>query len=174
MEKTFTKSELLTAMCIMECIDLWTLNSSEREDWKNFRDNVGTAELRDLSIDLVSWADRIYDICTEHDPDFFDGVSFDWEVIPLIMDCVEVTGLQSTDRVTKPSAEQAAFIVARNHLWNEYRSDCRREAAKQWCYADLVTDHIEKTEQSFQIGMDPAEHVKWLGEKYDLTPVNEW
>ncbi len=27
--------------------------------------------------------------------------------------------------------------------------------------------------QSFELGETPAEFVKWLGEKYDLTPASE-
>jgi hypothetical protein len=29
-------------------------------------------------------------------------------------------------------------------------------------------------QQAFEMGEKPAEFVKWLGEKYDLTPVDVW
>jgi hypothetical protein len=28
--------------------------------------------------------------------------------------------------------------------------------------------------QAFELGEEPAEFVKWLGEKYDLIPASEW
>jgi hypothetical protein len=53
---------------------------------------------------------------------------------------------------------------------------------EQWAYEDLVTDdcpsrtvyHGGRMQQAFEIGEKPAEFVKWLGEKYDLTPTSGW
>jgi hypothetical protein len=28
--------------------------------------------------------------------------------------------------------------------------------------------------QSFEIGEEPKDFVKWLGEKFDLTPASDW
>ena len=56
----------------------------------------------------------------------------------------------------------------------DYTYLCRREANKQWCYADLVSDHPERVEQAWGLGEQPADFIRWLGEKYDLTPADRW
>ena len=56
----------------------------------------------------------------------------------------------------------------------EFRRRCRIEANKQWCYAELVNDHPERAEQAWQLKETPADFIRWLGEKYDLTPADRW
>ena len=57
---------------------------------------------------------------------------------------------------------------------SEYKRRCRIEANKQWCYAELVTDHADRVRQSWQLKETPAACIKWLGEKYDLIRAEDW
>jgi hypothetical protein len=69
--------------------------------------------------------------------------------------------------------ESAAAFVAHHFLWETYKRECRDEAKKQWGYEDLVVDHADRLyDQGFASGDDPATFIKWLGNKYDLTPAS--
>jgi hypothetical protein len=61
----------------------------------------------------------------------------------------------------------------RNTLEN-YKRRCRIEANKQWCYAGLVDDHEDRVNQAWGMSEDPADFIRWLGEKFDLTPAERW
>jgi len=58
--------------------------------------------------------------------------------------------------------------------FESYLVKCRTEAERQWCYADLPEDHIERTRQAFELNQSAEEFITWLGEKYDLIPKNSW
>lgn len=51
---------------------------------------------------------------------------------------------------------------------DQFIKDCRDEAEKQWCYADLIGDHPEEVQRAFEAKEKPAEFVKALGEVLDL------
>jgi hypothetical protein len=187
-QQQFTYLEVEAALCVWECLNDWTLlahgdvhaaaindeDDNIKTDWIALRENVGSAEMRHQSIPLGQWCLKVYDICTKHDPDFFDGVAYDWEVIPLILEFAEDgDGKPTMEEGELPPAEQTALLVAHRHLRGEYLADCGREANKQWGYSELVTDHHERVDQAFELGETPAEFVKWLGEKYDLTPASD-
>lgn len=59
------------------------------------------------------------------------------------------------------------------HL-SDFKRLCRIEANKQWCYAGLIEDHEDRVRQAWEMRESPREFVKWLGEKYDLTPADWW
>jgi len=173
-ETKFSYLEVEAALCVWEWINDKTLGvggATTRADWEALRKNTGSAELRHWSIELGQWALSVYDICTKHDRDFFDGISYDWEVIPMILDYVPVDGAQTIGGIELPAPHAVASLVARRHLFNEFQNDCRMQASRQWCYSDLVTDHEERTAQAFELGEEPKAFVKWLGEKFDLTPA---
>src|SRR6266487_2883886 len=93
-----------------------------------------------------------YDICTKHNPDFFEGVAYDWEVIPMILDYArDPFGTPVIYKDHLPSPEQTALLVAQRHLYDEFVSFCTHEADKQWGYRELVTDDGgERMRQSFE------------------------
>jgi hypothetical protein len=173
--KTFSYLEMEAALCIWECIESWTGGDNPREDWEKLRGEVGSASLRSASIELAPWLLSVFDICTKADRDFFDGIAYDWEVVPMIMnhiDPAKIDWIFYGSEGKPPEAGAVASLVARQHLLDEYIRDCRLEAGRQWAYSDLVSDHAERVEsQGFESGDEPKEFVKWLGEKYDLSPV---
>lgn len=169
MPEPYTHLQMEAALCVWECINDWTLSDSPRDDWKALRDNVGSVELRHWSIELGTWCLAVYDACTKHDSDFFDGIAYDWEVIPMILDMIAIPdGAQTTAGIVLPDVTQTASLVARRHTFNEFELSCRHESDRQWKYADFMRDHPERVENAFEDGEEPAEFVKWLGEKYEL------
>lgn len=176
-EKKFGYLEMEAALCVWECINDWTLRDKpdDRQDWIELREAVGSGEMRHQSIALGQWCLKIWDILTAHDKLFFDGLAYDWEVIPMMLNYArDDNGKPVIHEAELPPVERIALFVAREHLSSEYASQCTQEAQKRWAYGDLIRDHWERADQAFEMGEEPAEFVRWLGEKYDLTPLNEW
>ncbi|MBO6755722.1 MAG: hypothetical protein JJ902_05315 [Roseibium sp.] len=87
MPETYTYLEMEAALCVWEWInDVTLLNSHiKRDNWVEIRNAVGSAELRHQSIELGRWCLRVFDICTKDDRDIFSAHSYDWDIIPEIM-----------------------------------------------------------------------------------------
>jgi hypothetical protein len=192
----FNHLEMEAALCVWECLNEWTLGTEDeiesmrvncddehshtaiRLEWIEMRENCGSGEMRSQSILLGKWCLEIYNLLTKHDPEFFDYWSYDWEVIPaMLTHAVCKDGKASMYRgdyvymggeLIDPSS--AAQLVAQEFLERRFLDACKREADKQWRYGDLIKDHPERVVQAFTMGEEPADFVKWLGEKYDLTP----
>jgi hypothetical protein len=176
-DKTFSYLEVEAALCVWEWInDVTLLSGNGHDDWIKRREDLGSAELRHQSIALGQWCIKIYDILDGQT--FFDMISYDWEVIPLIM------GFAMTDdhHLPRPAIYEAelpdplrvATFVAHEHLYNMFVQDCRLEAARLWAYADLVSDHEDRFHHAFASNEEPENFVLWLGEKYDLTRADRW
>ncbi|SDK43496.1 hypothetical protein [Bradyrhizobium ottawaense] len=194
----FTNLEMEAALCVWECLNEWTLGTEEqveamrvnceehshealRLEWIEMREATGSGEMRSQSILLGKWCLEIYDILTKRNEDFFGYWSYDWEVIPaMLKHAVCKDGKASMYRGDYIYAggelidpHSAAQLVAQEFIQRGFDDECRREADKQWAYADLVTDDAgERMRQAFEIGEEPAALVKWLGEKFDLTPAS--
>jgi hypothetical protein len=177
--KDYTHLEMEAGLCVWECLIEWTLHpeiSQHNKDWVELREGIGSVELRHQSIVLGKWCLKIYDICTKHDRDFFAGVAYDWEVIPMILDYArDSEGFPVIYDHALPSPEKTASLVAMRHAYDEYLNELRSEAQKQWGYRELVDDHADRCfDQAFAVDEDPAAFIKWLGEKHNLIPREEW
>jgi hypothetical protein len=163
----FSYLDVEAALCVWEWINEVTSEPRSIPAWVQIREDLGSAELRHQSITLGQWCLKIYDILTKHDPDFFDMISYDWEVIPLIMSF-------AMHEAELPDPFRTAQSVAYEHLYDEFVNSCRHEASTLWAYADLVSDHEDRFHHAFASNEDPKEFVLWLGEKYDLTRADRW
>jgi hypothetical protein len=176
--ESFTRLEVEAALCVWEWICEVTVCAEEGKDLKNWtelREGVGSAELRYQSVTLGQWCLKIYDICKARDEDIFDGMAYDWEVIPeIMMHAVDGDGAAIIYAEGLADPKVVADKVFRWAKLHDFTISCRMEARKQWAYEELISDHPERVEQSFDMGEKPADFVKWLGEKYDLTSVREW
>lgn len=175
-DKQYSHLEMEAGLCVWECLIEWTLHdeiSKNHQDWVELRGAVGSVELRHQSIVIGKWCLKVYDICTKHDPEFFAGVAYDWEVIPMILGYARNReGEPVIYEHDLPAAEKVALFVTQEHLFNEFVTSCKHEARTQWSYTELVTDDDGvRMRQAFELGEEPAEFVKWLGEKYDLIPT---
>jgi hypothetical protein len=178
-KREYSHLEMEAALCVWECINDWTLlpdvSTTSRPDWIELREGVGSVEMRHQSIALGKWCLKIYDICTKHDEDFFDLLSYDWEVIPMMLDyACDDEGKQVIYEDAFPASEKVALLVAHRVLFDHFKRDCRHESDRQWGYRELVEDHPERVVQAFALGETPAVFVTWLGEKYDLSPKGPW
>lgn len=197
-EKEYTHLEVEAALCVWECLNEWTLASEDeveamrvncdsehtamRLEWIEMRRQTGASEMRSQSIVLGKWCLEMYDIITKHDPDFFDYWSYDWEVIPaMLKHAISKDGKVSMYRggyvytggpLIDPHS--AAPLVAQEFAFEHFEIECRFEAKDQWGYEELIEEQSDRVYQAFTIGDEPKDFVKWLGEKYDLTPRLEW
>lgn len=171
----FTYLEMEAALCVWECINDWTLEDerSKRQGWVELREAVGSVELRHASIGLGQWCLKVYDICTADEPLFFDGVSYDWDVIPMILGHAKNEDGPLIEQSALPDPAAIAAVVMEEHRRSEWFSSARNQAARQWSYADLISENEERAAEAYARGEEAAAFVKWLGEKYDLTPASE-
>jgi hypothetical protein len=171
-KKQYTHLEMEAALCVWECLIDWTINEDDtliRKDWSDLREAVGSVEMRHQSIVLGKWCLEIYDILTKHDKDFFDSMAYDWEVIPKMLGyACDAEGKPVIYEEGLPSPHRVAQMVAQDVIFLHFVWDCERQAEKQWCYRDLISDHDDKVEIAFAAGDEPAAFVKALGEDYDL------
>lgn len=168
--------QMEAALIVWETLNDWTLSDSalSRPEWIELREGVGSMEMRHQSIALGKWCLAIYDILTKHDRDFFDGVAYDFEVIPMMLNHAERDGVPVIYEDGLPDPANVALLIAHERLRNDFIWQCRCEANRQWSYDRLVEDHPERVDQAFELGEEPSAFVKWLGEKYDLIGLKEW
>lgn len=174
----FTYLEMEAALCVWECLNDWTLPDSHetaRQDWIEVREGIGSAELRHQSIALGQWLLKVYDICVAGDPHIFESMSYDWEVVPMILDHARDTGgalVVYSESLPHPAMVAAKVVAqAKRDTWMH---DARAEAKKQWCYSGLVDDMPEVFQQACEAGEPVADVVRAVGEKYGLTPAGTW
>ncbi|MEH2517418.1 hypothetical protein V1279_002991 [Bradyrhizobium sp. AZCC 1610] len=161
-------------------------------DWCN---NFGAATMRNRAWDLSPLIENVWCSLTEKEQ---EDICWDFEFVPeFILYCIKfddhseylkpvvdrVDALVDTYRKARSTAEEfKGSCPPSSRQRDEFIRQCKAEAVKQWAYEDLVTDDCpsrnnytgSRMQQAFEIGEKPAEFVKWLGEKYDLTPANEW
>lgn len=172
----FTYLEMEAALCVWECINDWTVNADKQDEgWTALRQSVGSVEMRHASIPLGVWCLAVFDLCTKDDRDFFDGIAYDWEVIPMILDhCRDAEGAPVIEQAHFPATQIVAPKVMARHRQNEWMREARGQAEVQWAYADLITDHPEAVQAAIEAGEDPAKFVRELGEDLSLIPNSEW
>ncbi len=171
--KQFTYLDMEAALCVWECLNDWTLLDSNmsRPEWVELRDNIGSVEMRHQSIALGQWCLAIYDACKSVTPDIFDMISYDWDVIPMILGFAEKDGKPLIYEADLPSVADVAKLIPVQMAKDEWMNEARAEAMKQWCYPGLIDDHAEATAQALRDNESPSAFVKWLGEKHGLEPV---
>lgn len=161
----YTHLQVEAALCVWEYLNDVTLLDLSREDpqWVELRESVGSVELRHASIEIGIWALKVYDACTERDPSFFDGLAYDWEIIPAIVDrCRDADG----DPVIRdfPPVEATAMHVARWALFEDYESHVRHAFNKTALrpFKKFAEDHPDEIEQAFADGVEPEAFVARL------------
>ncbi|CCF19124.1 protein of unknown function [Pseudorhizobium banfieldiae] len=188
--RTYTYAQVEGALCVYE----WMLDSrATNKDIDDWFDGVGSPGMRMISIQAGDICDRAWKLMEAMGFDFIGA--YDFEFVPSICAKLDWDALCNDNQFDKGryDPDLKPFIVAmiaadrsrnsdpmrRNFKKvgpgpDDYIAACRAEAEKQWGYGDLVTDHAERVTQAMEQDEDPAEFVKWLGEKYNLTPRSDW
>lgn len=170
-KKEYTHLEMEAALCVWEWINDVTLDDTPQNlpEWVEFRGGVGSVELRHQSIVLGKWCLKIYDLLTASNPDFFEALAYDWEVIPMMMKHANTpSGEPAIYKESLPDPRAIAQLVARQVLFQRFVWDCEREAENQWKYRDLVSDHDGEVEAAFENGDEPATFIRELGDELEL------
>lgn len=171
----YTHLEMEAALCVWECINEWTVNAGDGQGdmaWQELREGVGSVDLRHASMPLGQWCLKVYDLCTANDSAFFEGVSYDWDVIPLILGhCRDAEGAPLIDPSRFPDAAATAELVKAKYLRDTWLAHVQYQGLKQWSYATLVSDHAEEVEDACRRGEDAAAFVTWFGNKHGLEPA---
>lgn len=187
----YSYAQVEGALCAWE----WVLGNAEKEPMKSYFEGVGSAGMRMASIQAGDICDRAYKHMEAHGYEFVG--SYDWEFVPAVLTRIDWNTLINDNQWNGPAYEpdiDAIFTAifaadkaqsspdlrrfAKNDTLlaplDRWLERARIEARKQWAYAELIDDHIERAQEAHKAEQDPAEFVKWLGEKYDLIPVGGW
>lgn len=118
-EPRFSYLEVEAALCVWECIDNWTLldKQNTHHAWCLLREKHGSIVLRNQSVEIGQWCLSVYDLCTKNDPNFFDDMSYDWDVIPLILSrCVNFEGVPVISSKEFPDAHNVAQTIMKERI----------------------------------------------------------
>jgi hypothetical protein len=112
-QESLTILEVEAALCVWEWVNEATIHwQNKQQPWVDLRDGVGSVSLRHASMQIGQWCLAVYDICTAQDRDFFEGYSYDWEVIPLIMSLLPIASVPIYGTETFPDPATIAPLVA--------------------------------------------------------------
>lgn len=168
----FSYLEMEAAMCVWECLNDWTLDDNSKDDeWIALRESVGSVELRHQCIELAQWCLQVYDICTSDNPDRFEGFAYDWEVIPSILRHARDKDGPAIYAHALPEPGVVAVMINHEFAMQGWLISARIHARELYAYEPLVAEHIHSAEIAFKEGEDPEKWVRFIGQKYDLTPA---
>ena len=166
----FTHLEMEAALCIWEWINDVTLSDTDQkiDVWATYREGVGCMELRSASSNIYAgWLLKVYDICqTAGEP--FDCMSYDWDVVPLIMEHCLHDGHPAASGDTLPDPRATAITVLAKIAKQRWYEDARKAAKHHWSYEELVDDFEEVIEKARLDGEMPEKVILEIGEQYDL------
>lgn len=188
--ETFNYTQVEGALCVYE----WMMEAREKvpaiDSWF---DTLGSPGMRCCAIQAGDICDRAYrhlgalgyefhsaydfefvpDVCAKLDWDAlcndnqYDGPRYNPDINAIVVALIAADMAKHSDPLRRDY--QRVQLTP-----SEYIAACRREGERQWGYGDLVSDHPEKVTKAMEMDEAPAEFVKWLGEKYDLTPASEF
>lgn len=114
MQKVYDYQLVNTALCVWECLLEWTVDKPE---WVEYRDMIGTLELRYHTLELAQWVNDITDLCIKNNPKVFEFHSFDWHVVPRILGyAFSVDNLPTAYLTELPSVEDIASKITAWYL----------------------------------------------------------
>ncbi|MBN7759738.1 hypothetical protein JYP52_01200 [Nitratireductor aquibiodomus] len=162
----FNYLEMEAALCVWEHLCDITVNTEvPHTGWLTYRQQVGSAELRHMSIAIGKWALEVHDLLPEW---YCDGRSYDWEVIPSIVNCLPVGD------TSMPVQEAAAELLSASDVWWKYFETCNQ--VMESTYGITIEDAGLTSEEFlthwFDPQVSPEDTVERYAEKYNLTKVN--
>ncbi|RWH50255.1 MAG: hypothetical protein E5V72_25250 [Mesorhizobium sp.] len=161
----YSHLEMEAALCVWEHLCEITVATDKPDKvWMEYRQGVGSVELRHYSIDIGIWVLKVYDLL----PEWFRAIgSYDWEIIPAI-----VSEITPGEAFKEPKQARDAIL---NSDWakGEYRLQFDWRLKYQYGL-DLEGAGLSKEEfleQWFNPEVDPEDQARVYAEKYDLEKV---
>lgn len=138
-------------------------------DFMTRKEDDGAYEMRDLATELAVQIEDQWIVLPEEMHD--SGLAFDWELVPSLLEVIPWTGDAELPAGAVEACMKTLMADMDRSAWEQ---ECKTESRKLWCYADLIDDHPERTDEAYKAGQKPADYVLWLGQKYGLTPARDW
>ncbi len=170
------------------CLCVWEhlLEAPREGDFQAYWEARGSVTMR-LTV-TPAIADRvlaIFDAGRTLDADFWDGWSYDWEVVPAIVaDCgidwtapgQEAEGIPTggTPEELVAIAKRARAACVRAGRFDSWMDSARVSASMLWGYREFPDDNPEGARAAFDEGEDAGAYIKREGERLNLTPREEW
>lgn len=162
--------EIEATLCVFEWLDAKERYEKMQAIWDGF----GVGGMRMSSVQAGKIVLTVHDLMEAQGYEF--TWAYDYDFVPAVLEQLDwetlVDNNQYGDQSYRPNpAPILAKMMADNpeRFSDTWLETAKREAKKQWCYEELVTDHedsIDRTEA-------PADWVRRIGEKYNLTPASE-
>ena len=161
---TYTHLEMEAALCVWEHLCDITVNTTEPdEEWFDYRQGIGSVELRHESITIGKWVLKVYDLLPEW---YRDIGAYDWEIVPTI-----VGHLTPGEEHPDPQETARSILTsdaARKHYLQQANWFLNRD-----CSITFTSDAGLTEEEFFQYWFDPMvapeEQAKRFAVKYDLA-----
>lgn len=184
-QQSFTCLQMEAALCAWE----WMCENRDHELLKEYFEGLGSSAMRHCAMQAGDIALLVHSHMGVRGYEFADA--YDWEFVPGVLVRLDWAKLTDDNQYSgdpyKPdihaifcamvSADLAANTDPQRRSFQKkddtaiWITKARAEAEKQWGYGDLISDHPEKVTAAMERDEDPAEFIKWLGEKYNLTPA---
>lgn len=117
-ENQFTYLEMEAALCIWEWIDEVTLKDSPQFDtqWSELREDIGAMGIRPNVIQHVSkWLLKVYDLMNLQNPELIDDRTYDYQIIPTIMEfCKDHEGKPTVEADKLPDPDMVVVYALEN------------------------------------------------------------
>lgn len=163
-DEPFTLSEVEAALCVWETILKWVCDEQcKRPEWEGANDGYGAYELRMQSMVLGRWCLAVIDICEKRDPQLFDGMAWDWEVIPLVLGyAMTADGQAAIYAQELRDYRDIAELVYDRVKRDEFIGKAKAHAALMGLSADLIDDHPSEVDNAIGEGQAPKDFVTKL------------
>ncbi|MCO5730117.1 hypothetical protein [Rhizobium sp. SSA_523] len=185
----FTTLQLEAALCAWE----WMCEARDGDLLKPLFEGIGSSAMRHVSMQAGDIALRVHNHMESQGYEFVNA--YDWEFVPEVLRRLDWDKLISDNQYggepyepdiqgifcAMVTADKASSVDPSNRDFHrtmlmsvdKYTAACWAEADRQWGYGDLVYDHGERVNEARENEEDPVDFIKWLGEKYGLTPASE-
>ncbi|MER8983915.1 hypothetical protein [Mesorhizobium sp. M0843] len=164
--QAYSHLEMEAALCVWEHLNEVTVVGEQPSSpaWMEYREAVGSVELRHESIKIGQWVLEVYELLPEW---YRASGAYDWEIIPAMVSCLtpgETSRDPATTKLQLLTHESAKEEYFRSSDW-EFK---RRYGIT---IEDAGLSKAEFLETWFNFDVEPIDQVKRYGEKYDLEAI---
>ena len=123
---------------------------------------------------LNRWLLSVYDACKDQDDNIFDNLSYDWEVVPIIMNECLKDGYPCYLPEDLPDPEKVKVKIINTIHRNIWFNDAARACQCLWEYPELVSDHRDEFRSEMEDGVMPMKAAEKIGSELKLIKVESY